>query len=108
MVFCSSILFAQNKNVEPTYKHEGELVAVTTYYKDGKIMEQGFYKDKKLHGEWNKFDKSGMKITKAFYNDGIKTGKWIFLNKGKITEVVYDQNKIAAVTELKSEHLAIN
>jgi len=108
MVFCSSILFAQNKNVEPTYSQVGDLVAVTTYYENGEVMEKGFYKDKKLHGEWNKYNKSGVKITKAYYSEGVKTGKWTFLNDGKLTEVVYKQNKIMKVSELKADQNVIN
>ena len=107
MVFCSSLLFAQNKSIKPTYAQDGDLVAVTTYYESGEIMEQGFYKDKKLHGEWNKYDKNGVKITKAFYSDGVKTGKWTFLNDGKLTEVVYKKNKITSVSEIKNREILI-
>ena len=103
MVFCSSLLFAQNNVVKPTYAVDGDLVAVTNYYDNGEIMEQGFYKDKKLHGEWVKYDKSGKKITKAFYSDGIKTGKWMFLNDGKLTEVIYKENKIASVINVTND-----
>lgn len=108
MVFCSSLLFAQNKNVEPTYAVDGDLVAVTTYYENGAVMEEGFYKDKKLHGEWNKYDKKGNKITKAYYLSGVKSGTWLFLNDGKLTEVVYKQNKIMKVSELKADQNVIN
>ena len=107
MVFCSSILFAQNKKFETEYKQKGELVEVTIYYEDGKIKEKGYYKNKKLHGEWNKFDKDGVKITKAFYTNGKKTGTWIFLSEGKLIEFVYEEHRIAVVTELKNGHVAI-
>ncbi len=35
--------FAQDTN-EPTYEKQGDLVAVTNYYEDGSVKEEGFYK----------------------------------------------------------------
>lgn len=94
--------FAQNIN-EPTYKKQGELVAVTTYYEDGSIKEQGFYKNQKLHGEWNMYNEDGVKITKANYINGKKSGTWMFLKDGVVTEVNYEDNKIASVHKWNEE-----
>ena len=104
MVFCSSFLFAQvNKGYEPIYEKQGELVAVTLFYENGSIKEQGFYKDKKLHGEWIKYNREGVKITRAQYNCGMKTGNWMFLNKGILTEVTYKNNRITEVKDLNED-----
>ena len=94
---CSSMIYAQQVQVEPTYELKGDLVAVTTYYEDGAVKEEGFYKDKLLHGEWNMYNKEGNKITRASYEKGQKTGKWLFLNDGTLTEVDYQNNKITNV-----------
>ena len=88
--------FAQDTN-EPTYEKQGDLVAVTTYHEDGSIKEQGFYKDKKLHGEWNMYNQDGIKIAKANYINGDKSGVWMFFTDGVVTEVNYSENKIASV-----------
>jgi antitoxin component YwqK of YwqJK toxin-antitoxin module len=94
--------FAQDTN-EAKYEKQGDLVAVTTYYEDGSIKEQGFYKDKKLHGEWSMFNREGIKITKANYTNGKKSGTWMFLNNGVLTEVNYSDNRISGVHEWNKE-----
>ena len=55
-----SLGFAQEK--QPTFSAEGDLVKATYYYEDGSIKTQGFFKDKKLTGEWTQFDKKGNRI----------------------------------------------
>lgn len=100
--------FAQDTN-EPTYEKQGDLVAVTNYYEDGSVKEEGFYKDKKLHGEWNKFNQDGEKIAKAQYDNGVKTGTWMFLENEVLTEVKYTDNKIASVYKWNADNkVAIN
>lgn len=89
--------FAQtNKN--KTYKKQGNLVSVTSYFENGQIKEQGFYKNKKLHGEWSRYDENGKRIVLAYYSKGIKTGVWKFITNGVISKVNYSNNKISNVT----------
>ena len=102
IMFISCTGFAQNIN-EPQYEKQGDLVAVTTYYEDGSIKEQGFYKDQKLHGEWNMYNVEGIKITKANYENGEKSGTWMFLKNGVVTEVNYENNKIASFHKWNQE-----
>ena len=102
-----SFSFAQESKVESTFEQEGNLVAVTTYYEDGSVKEKGFYKDKKLHGEWTKFDENGVKIVRAFYENGKKTGKWMFLNDGVLTEVDYVENRIASTYTWNKENSVV-
>jgi len=97
LLLCGSISFSQNTHKEPLIKAEGDLVAITTYHDNGAIKEQGFYKNKKLHGEWNKYDERGVKITKANYRNGKKVGTWLFLNNGVVSEVDYIDGRIASV-----------
>lgn len=84
--------FAQNDKAESTYEKQGDLVAVTNYYENGSVKEQGFYKDKKLHGEWKMYNQEGVLIVKAYYANGKKTGKWLFIKDGVLTEVDYSGN----------------
>lgn len=98
----SGIGFAQDNTVKSTYERSGDLVTVTNYYEDGSIKEQGFYKDKKLHGEWKKYDSEGTLVVRAHYFNGEKTGKWMFLNDNTLTEVDYQDNKVASVHEWNS------
>ena len=51
---CSGIIYAQQDQVEPTYELNGDLVAVTTYYEDGAVKEEGFYKDKPLSKSYSR------------------------------------------------------
>ncbi|AOW22077.1 hypothetical protein LPB138_10125 [Urechidicola croceus] len=100
--------FAQ-VSVEPTYEKQGDIVSVTTYYEDGSVKEQGFYKDKKLHGEWSKFNRNGDKIILASYDNGRKVGTWMYVNNGVLTQVDYQENKIASVYEWNNKtRVAIN
>ena len=105
LFFCTGLIFAQ----ETTYKKEGGLVAVTHYYENGNVKETGFYKNKKLHGEWTKYNKKGIKVVRAYYNDGKKTGKWMYSLDGVLTEVDYESNKIVNVyTWNKDDRIAVN
>lgn len=101
-VLISFTSFAQETK-EPTYERQGDLVVVTTYHENGNVKEQGFYKNQKLHGEWNMYNEEGIKITKGFYANGQKSGTWMFLNNGVLTEVNYSENRIASVHEWNSD-----
>jgi antitoxin component YwqK of YwqJK toxin-antitoxin module len=97
----ATITFAQKK--EPTFKAEKDLVKATYYYENGSIKTQGFFKDKKLTGEWVRFDKAGNKVQLAYYNKGKKVGKWFVWAKESLKEINYVDNTIASVNEWKPE-----
>ena len=97
----SASVFAQ-KSTEPILEKQGNLIKVTFYHDNGKIAQQGFYKDQKPHGEWKAFDVTGKKIAVATYTNGIKTGKWFFWNTDQLSEVDYKDNRIVAVTHWKN------
>lgn len=96
-----SLGFAQEK--QPTFSAEGDLVKATYYYEDGSIKTQGFFKDKKLTGEWVRFDKSGKKVQLAYYNEGEKVGKWFVWADESLKEINYKDNAIASVNVWKNE-----
>ena len=85
MLCLATIGYAQEK--EPTFIAEGDLVKATYYYEDGSIKTQGFFKDKKVTGEWIRFDIDGKKTQLAFYENGKKVGahRWNLLTNTTTT-----------------------
>ncbi|WP_397447516.1 toxin-antitoxin system YwqK family antitoxin [Polaribacter sp. R77954] len=99
--------YAQEK--QPTFKAEKDVVKATYYYEDGSIKTQGFFKDKKLTGEWVRFDKSGNKVQIGNYENGKKIGKWFLWDKESLKEINYQDNAIASVNVWKAESkIALN
>ncbi|WP_158840158.1 toxin-antitoxin system YwqK family antitoxin [Polaribacter sp. L3A8] len=102
IVLCvATIGYSQDK--ETTYTAEGNLVKATYYYEDGSISTEGYFKDKKLTGEWIRFDKQGNKIQIANYQDGKKVGKWFVWNNDSLKEINYDNNAVVDVNVWKHE-----
>ncbi|WP_196885793.1 hypothetical protein [Aureivirga sp. CE67] len=89
------------QTVEPKYEKNEDLVKATYYHDNGEVREKGFYKDKKLHGTWVKYNEKGEKVTLGNYHEGMKVGKWLFWQEGVLREVNYDNSKIASVSEWK-------
>ncbi|MGK4566801.1 hypothetical protein [Flavobacterium sp. 3HN19-14] len=50
-VLISGVISAQN--IAPKHEVVGNLVKSTYYYENGKVSQEGFYKDGKVHGQWN-------------------------------------------------------
>jgi len=107
-LFAISMMQAQDKK-QPTYEIDGNLVKATYYHEDGAVEKQGYFKNKKLTGEWTQFDKKGNKITIGYYKNGKKVGKWCVWNNGLLTEINYKDNIIASVnTQKQKTSVAIN
>lgn len=85
-------VFAQN--VEPQFEIEGNLIRATYFYDNGKVKEQGFYKDGKVHGQWISFSEDGIKTAVGEYVNGTKVGKWHFYKGKDICDVTYVNNRI--------------
>lgn len=98
-----SVSLLQAQDIKPKYEQEGNFVKVTYFYKDGKVKEQGFFKDKKLTGTWTSFDVNGNKNTIAHYKLGKKVGKWFMWKEDGLKEVDYSNNIIASVQTWKEE-----
>ena len=96
----AGITFAQNK---PQHEVVGDLVKSTYYHDNGKVSQEGFYKNGKVHGQWASYDVNGNKTAVAEYNEGKKTGKWIFWNENKLSEVDYANSRVAFVKTWKEE-----
>jgi antitoxin component YwqK of YwqJK toxin-antitoxin module len=101
LMLVSGIVFAQDKT--PQHQVVGDLVRSTYYYENGKISQEGFYKNGKVHGSWTSYDMNGNKTAIAEYNEGVKTGKWIFWTGTVLSEVDYSDSRIASVKNWKQE-----
>ncbi|MFN4026276.1 MULTISPECIES: toxin-antitoxin system YwqK family antitoxin [Flavobacterium] len=87
--------FAQT--TKPVLEQEGNLVKATYYYDNGKVQQQGYFKDGKLTGQWIAFDEQGNKKSIGEYVNGTKSGKWFFWNDNTLSEVDYSDSRVAAV-----------
>lgn len=98
-----SAVFMQAQEKQPAYERVAGLVKATYYYEDGSIEKQGYFKNKKLTGEWTQFDSNGEKIAIAHYKNGKKVGKWFIWKKDILTEINYNNNVIASVHTWKRD-----
>ena len=95
-----SVVFAQNSK-KPVYVKKGDLIQVTHFHDNGKVKEQGFYKNKLLHGKWVVFNAQGDKKVMAFYDQGKKVGKWFMWDKDGLKEINYENNAVASIQSWK-------
>jgi antitoxin component YwqK of YwqJK toxin-antitoxin module len=100
-ILISGVIFAQNR----TPKHEviGNLVKSTYYFDNGKVSQEGFYKDGKVHGKWISYDETGNKKAIGEYKDGIKIGKWFFWSNNDLSEVDYSESRVASIKNWKQD-----
>lgn len=102
ILFISSTSFSQT-NPEFVLNKETSLIEATYFSEDGTISQKGtFNLNQKLHGEWVSFNEKGETISVGRYNNGVKTGKWLFWANDILKEVEYNENVIAGVNETKN------
>lgn len=102
-IISGSTLMAQSNDTKKEFKKSGDLIEATFYYENGLIAQKGFFKDGKLHGEWIAFDQNGNKTAIGKYSNGQKTGKWFFWNGVELSEVDFQESRIASVNKWKSQ-----
>lgn len=108
-IVVASLLFggiAAAQTVQPKLEAFGDMVKATYYHDNGQVQQTGFFKDGKLDGQWVAYDLTGAKIAVAEYDNGSKTGKWIFWNDTKLSEVTYADSRVASVKTWTQEVLA--
>jgi antitoxin component YwqK of YwqJK toxin-antitoxin module len=91
-------------NGEKKYEMErfpGQVVRITTYYRNGQVKEIGHYKRGKRHGWFQSFDSDGVKRTVAFFQSDKKDGFWTFYYpNGEIhRHVFFKNNKVLQLEE---------
>ncbi|AWH73417.1 MULTISPECIES: toxin-antitoxin system YwqK family antitoxin [unclassified Dokdonia] len=95
---------AQEKNNKPTYVEVGDLVKATLYFDNGEVSQTGFYtKEGQVTGQWISYNRDGDKTAKAQYDNGTKVGTWFFWSSDKLTEVDYQDSRVASVNTWKNE-----
>ncbi|MCD9573719.1 toxin-antitoxin system YwqK family antitoxin [Flavobacterium soyae] len=103
-VLFSGILTAQEVN--PELEAVGNKVKATYYYENGKVQQEGFFRDGKLDGVWVSYDEKGNKKAVGEYTEGLKTGNWIYFNENTVSKVAYVDNKVSSVKNLQKNALA--
>jgi len=101
LICIASIGYSQD--TKPHFEAEGELVKATYYHENGSVSTQGYFSNKKLTGEWTRFDLEGNKTQIAYYDNGKKVGKWFVWNKESLKEINYYNNTIVSVNLWKHE-----
>ncbi|WP_419213409.1 toxin-antitoxin system YwqK family antitoxin [Maribacter sp. X9] len=99
---------ANAQQVEPKFEKEGNKVKATYFHANGEVSQQGYFLNEKLEGEWKMFNDKGQKIAMGNYENGVKTGKWLFWEGDVKKEVNFDNNKIASVTNAKSKESMVS
>lgn len=101
ILMASGLVFSQSK--KPYLEQEGNLVKATYYYENGKIQQQGFFKEGKLEGQWVSYDENGNKKSIGEYSNGEKSGKWLFWNDKSLSEVDYSKSRIEKIKSWKED-----
>ncbi|MGB5819084.1 MAG: nicotinic acid mononucleotide adenyltransferase [Saonia sp.] len=103
LVLITTLGYSQ-KEKELTLNEETNLIEATYYHDNGIVSQKGtFNLERKLHGEWISFNEKGEKVTVGSYENGAKTGKWLFWANGVLKEVEYSNNAIANVVNKESK-----
>jgi len=83
---------------EPQLEVVGNLVKATYFHNNGKVQQEGYFKDGKLEGKWTSYNEDGTINTIAEYKEGQKFGKWMRFSDSVCTsEIDFSNNQILAV-----------
>lgn len=104
MVILATGTMAAQETPEKVITRNGELLEAVFYHDNGMVAQEGTYKDGELHGEWTCYDKAGNKVAMGKYLKGKKVGKWFFWNQGQLSEVDFEDNRIADVKSWKVDN----
>jgi antitoxin component YwqK of YwqJK toxin-antitoxin module len=94
MLILTAAGFSQSN---PKLEASGAVVKATYYHDNGQIAQEGVFKNGKLDGKWVSFNEDGSKKSIGEYTEGNKTGKWFFWNGAKLSEVDYQNSRVAYV-----------
>lgn len=85
------------QNTEPTLEKVGKMVKATYFHDNGEIAQTGYLMKGKLHGQWLMYDVDGKKIASGKYENGKRTGKWLFWQDEVLKEVDFVDNQITGI-----------
>ncbi|MGB1131888.1 MAG: toxin-antitoxin system YwqK family antitoxin [Flavobacteriaceae bacterium] len=82
------------ENLEHELNMFDPIVEVEIMHDNGKTYQKGFLMNNMLHGRWESYNLKGELVVLGHFVRGKKTGKWIFLDDDKLTEVNFKNNKV--------------
>ena len=82
------------ENLEHEFNMFDPIVEVEIKHDNGELYQKGFLKNNMLHGRWESYNINGELVVLGHFIRGKKTGKWIFWNDNKLTEVNFKNNKV--------------
>ncbi|WP_339626561.1 nicotinic acid mononucleotide adenyltransferase [uncultured Maribacter sp.] len=103
MIALMALSFGAYAQIEPTFEKEGDMVKATYFHANGEVSQQGYFLNERLEGEWKMFNEKGDKIAMGNYENGVKSGKWLFWEGDVKSEVNFDNNRIASVTKASAK-----
>ncbi len=94
--------YSQEK-VKKNFNAETNLVEATYFHENGMVSQEGTFNLKgELHGQWISFNETGDKTAMGQYENGVRTGTWMFWTSDSMKEVEFADNQIASVSEPKN------
>ncbi len=88
---------------ELTLNEDTGLIEAVYFHDNGVISQKGtFNLDRKLHGEWISYNEQGEKIAQGSYENGLRTGTWMFWQDETMKKVEYNNNVVASINGVKS------
>lgn len=91
--------YSQEK-VKKNFNAETNLVEATYYHENGMVSQEGtFNLNGELHGQWTSFNEAGDKTAMGQYENGLRTGTWLFWAGESVKEVEFSNNQIASVND---------
>lgn len=91
------------KEKELSMNEETGLIEAVYYHDNGLVSQKGtFNLDRKLHGEWISYSEDGDIIAQGSYENGLRTGTWLFWQDETLKKVEYDRNVVASINGVKS------
>ena len=82
------------ENLEHELNMFDPIVEVEIMHDNGKTYQKGFLMNNMLHGRWESYNVKGELVVLGHFIRGKKTGKWIFWDDDKLTEVNFKNNKV--------------
>lgn len=90
-------------------KKNDNVIEMVSYYDNGQINVIGtFNKQGKLNGHWTKYNEAGDIVVEGTFTDGMKTGKWLFWDKGDLNEVTFTENKVTNYVKWSKEDYIVH
>ena len=77
---------------EDSFSQEEITQEIVIYGDNGNQINEGYIKNKKLHGYWFGYNKEDNILSFGKYDQGNKVGKWFFWSESNLTRVNYNNN----------------